>query len=197
MSFENIRQTVLTTSEKEAEHIIKTAKKQAEQELQYQKNRAREESEHLYQIHARAIEEEYARRLIQHKGTLNKKILEERNAKLQEVFKRAKQAILSIPQEEYAHIMKRRIARISEESGHGMLRVHKEEVQLFQKLIDELNKEKGPEKGLAIDNQHFLDEKGGFIFIGPDFEVDQTVKNILTAIEHELLPVIAQELFAE
>lgn len=39
-----------------------------------------------------------------------------------------------------------------------------------------------------------LEEKGGFLFIGENYEIDSTVRTILDGIEKELLPDIARDL---
>ena len=97
MSFENIRQTVIKTAETEAQRIISVAKKQVEQQLAAGKRAAREESERLYEARSRSVDEEYSRKVIQLKGRIGKEILEQRNARLREIFELAGQRILDWP----------------------------------------------------------------------------------------------------
>jgi len=196
MSLENIRQTVIKSSENEAQRIINAAKKQAEQQLASQKNAALEESERHYEARARSIDEGYARRLIQIKGKNGKELLERRNATLRKIFDTARQTILNWPDDEYRAVMKRLLERMVGEKG-GTLRVHHEDSHLFQGLVDEMNIQRDSDSKLSVDREHFLPERGGFIFISADFEIDQTLKTIMDEIERELLPVIARELFSE
>lgn len=196
MSLKNIRQTVIKASENEAQHIIGAAKKQAEQQLISKKNAACEESERLYEARARAIDEEYARKLIQIKGKTGKELLEKRNARLREVFETARQTILNWPKDEYRAVMGRLVEGVVDKTG-GVLRVHPEDSALFQGLVDELNTDRVPGIKLHIDRDQSLPERGGFVFISTEFELDQTLKTIMDEIERELLPVIARELFSE
>jgi vacuolar-type H+-ATPase subunit E/Vma4 len=196
MSFENIRQTVMKASDNEAQRIISAAKKQVEQQLVAQKNTAHEESERIYEARARAIDEEYARKLIQVKGKAGKEFLEKRNAMLREVFTIARQTILDWPNNEYKAVMQHLIEQAVGKTG-GVLRVHPEDAALFLGLIDELNRHREPVNQLQIDSDRFLVERGGFVFIGAEFEIDQTLMTIMDEIERELLPAIAKELFPE
>ena len=196
MSLENIRQTVMKASESEAQRIINAAKKQAEQQLASQKSAALEESERLYEARARSIDEGYGRRLIQIKGKNGKELLERRNATLREIFDTARQTILNWPDDEYRAVMKRLAERVGGKKG-GVLRVHHDDSPLFQALVDELNIQRDSGGQLSVDREYSLPERGGFIFIGAEFEIDQTLKTIMDEIERELLPVIARELFSQ
>jgi vacuolar-type H+-ATPase subunit E/Vma4 len=196
MSLENIRQTVMKASESEAQRIINAAKKQAEQQLASQKNAALGESERLYEAKARSIDENYGRRLIQIKGKNGKELLEKRNATLREIFDTARQTILNWPDDEYRAVMKRLVERVVGQTG-GVLRVHREDSPLFQSLVDELNIQRDSGSQLSVDREYSLPERGGFIFISAEFEIDQTLKTIMDEIERELLPVIARELFSQ
>ena len=79
----------------------------------------------------------------------------------------------------------------------GALRVHGEDVAVFIAVADEVNKHRDPDNRLRIDAEQHLPERGGFVFVSTDFEIDQSLRTILNEIEHELLPAIAKELFPE
>ena len=196
MSFENIRQTVIKTAETEAQRIISVAKKQVEQQLASGKKVAREESERLYEARSRSVDEEYSRKVIQLKGRIGKEILEQRNARLREIFELAGQRILDWPGGDYKAVMQRLIEQAVGQRG-GALRVHGEDVAVFIAVADEVNKHRDPDNRLRIDVEQHLPERGGFVFVSTDFEIDQSLRTILNEIEHELLPAIAKELFPE
>lgn len=196
MSFETIRDTVIKSAENEAKRITDAARKQAEQHLVIQKNTAQEESERIYAARSRAIEEEYGRRLIRLKGKMGKTLLERRNARLREVFETARERILGWSHDEYKAAMKRLVEQVVGQEG-GALRVHTDDVAIFTDITSTLNSKRGPDNLILIDAGHPLPERGGFVFLGPDFEVNQSLRTILADIEHDLLPVIAKELFAE
>jgi vacuolar-type H+-ATPase subunit E/Vma4 len=67
---------------------------------------------------------------------------------------------------------------------------------LFEKVLSELNESRGGAK-VTLDQTGPLPERGGFIFVSASFEVDQTLDMMLKDIEHDMLPVIASELFQE
>lgn len=196
MSFENIRHRVLESAENEARRIISAARKQAEQYLTMQKNMAKEESERIYAARSRAIEEEYGRRLIRLKAKMGTTILEHRNAKLREIFETARERILAWPDDEYKAVMKRLVEQVAGREG-GTLRVHGDDVAIFADISSELNTTRSPADRTLIDTGHPLSERGGFVFVGPNFEVNQTVRAILDRVERDLLPVIARELFSQ
>ena len=72
-----------------------------------------------------------------------------------------------------------------------------EERALFGRVLEALNRGRGAEAQLTIDEAHPLGEAGGFVFVGAAFEVDQTLDTILADIKHELTPMIAADLFAD
>jgi vacuolar-type H+-ATPase subunit E/Vma4 len=194
MALEQIREAVLESARKEAEGILEAARGIARDAVDAGEQQAKVEAERRYRAETRAIEEEYARRLIHYRGTANKELLALRNARLREVFDAAREAVLAWPQEEYAAFLRERIERAAE--GCGALRVHADDREVIAAILNELNLSRGEENRLVLDEET-LPERGGFVFVGPNFEVDQTLATLLAEIEHELSPVIASELFRE
>ena len=92
--------------------------------------------------------------------------------------------------------MGRLIEKVAGNSG-GRLRVHKDETGIFTKILSNINEKRNTETRIILDESNPLNERGGFIFLGINYEVDQTLGTILKDIEQEMLPVIAQKLFSE
>ncbi len=193
MGLEKIRQSVLAEARAEAARIIECAKGNNAAFLKAQKEVTEQEFDRLCGLRMQAIEEEYNRKLIQLKGTASKQILDKRNILLKSVFEKAKHEILAWPPEQYAKVMGRRVENAAGKI-EGKIRVHPEEMDLFEKALSELNKSRGGAK-VALDRTAPLPERGGFIFVSAGFEVDQTLDSMLKDIEHDMLPGIASELF--
>jgi len=193
MGLERIRQAVLTEAKAEAKRIIDDANRNRVSFLKSQKEGAEQEFDRLCKLRMQAIEEEYNRKLIQLKGLASKQILDKRNALLKSLFEKAKKEILGWPSEEYARVMKRLIEKAGG-TQEGRIRVHPADKDVFQKVLSELTAG-GGDAGLTLDQRGALPERGGFIFVGATFEVDETLDTILKEIEHDLLPAIAADLF--
>ena len=193
MGLEKIRQAVLTEAKAEAARIIDSARKNNAHFLKSQKEAAEQEFDRLCKFRMQAIEEEYNRKLIQLKGLASKQILDKRNALLKSLFEKAKKEILGWPSEEYARMMKRLIEKAGE-NQEGKIRVHPTDKDVFQKVLSELNEGRGDPR-ITLDQSGSLTERGGFIFVTANFEVDQTLDTMLKDIEHDMYPGIASELF--
>ena len=193
MGLEKIRQTVLTEARNKGAHIVNTARMQSAALLSSEKDKVSSESERIYKAKGTTIEDEYNRLLIAFKGNAGKQILEHRNAILRGLFEKARQEILAWPEDRYAGVMRGRIEKTAGNSS-GRLQIHPDEKAIFARVIADINKD-ADKPQITIDEVDTLQERGGFIFIGPDFEIDQTLSTIHGEIEHELLPGIAAELF--
>jgi len=195
MGLEKIRQAILSKAKAEATAIIESAKKRNADFLKSQKEVAEQEFDRLYRLRMQAIEEEYNRKLIQLRGTASKQILDKRNILLKSLFEKAKHEILAWPLEQYAKVMSRLIENAAGKI-EGKIRVHPDEMGLFEKILSGLNKGRGDAR-ITLDRTAPLPERGGFIFVSASFEVDQTLDTMLKDIEHDMLPAIASELFQE
>jgi vacuolar-type H+-ATPase subunit E/Vma4 len=140
------------------------------------------------------IEEEYGRKLIQLKGAAGKQVLDKRNALLKALFEKARAEILAWPAEKYSGVMRRLLDK-SVGNGAGEVRVHPDDMAVFEKILSELNA--GRPVKLTLSRSAPLPKRGGFIFVSADFEVDQTLDTILREVEYDTLPVIAERLFQE
>ncbi len=193
MGLEKIRQAVLSKAKAEATDILESARKRNADFLKSEKEAAEREFDRLCRLRMQVIEEECNRKLIQRKGMASKQILDRRNVLLKSLFEQAKQEILAWPPEQYGRVMSRLIENAAGNLG-GRIRVHPEEEDLFQKILSGVNEGRTNGK-ISVDPTAPLPERGGFVFIGAGFEVDQTLDTMLKDIEHNMLPAIATELF--
>ena len=195
MGLEKIRQVVLSEAKAEATRIIEDARKKNVELLNSQKELAEREFERFCTFKMQAIEEEFSRKLIQFKGAAGKKVLDKRNDLLKSLFEKAEKEIQAWPPEKYAEVMGRLVEKAAGRYK-GKIRVFPEEKGIFGKVLSKLNEGRGDAR-ITLDESAPLPERGGFIFVGTDFEVDQTVDTLLKEIEHDLLPAIAADLFQE
>jgi vacuolar-type H+-ATPase subunit E/Vma4 len=191
MSLDKIKDAVLKASRTEAEHINAAATKQAKEKLEIQKENLRREFEYQFQARSRLIEEEYARKLAHFQGNAGKEYLEAKNASLRAIFDRARQTVLAWSADEYGRVMKVLLERVAR-GRKGRIRIHPDDREVFSKLLTGIT-EGGEGTAVKIDDGS-LSERGGFIFISDDFEVDATIGTILQDIERSLLPEIAEDL---
>ncbi len=195
MSLEKIRQAVLAEARAEAKNIMDIADKKVSAALHAQKELIKRDSERHYNLSVQAIEDEYRRKLVQHKGISGKQILKRRNLLLSTIFEKARATILNFPDVEYGRLMTHLIDKVSDSTG-GKLYVHRGERDIFLKILTEINERRSPEVRIVLDESHPLSERGGFVFISAEYEVDQTLSTMLKDIEKEMLPVIAKKLFS-
>ncbi|MCX8064837.1 MAG: V-type ATP synthase subunit E family protein [Candidatus Hydrogenedentes bacterium] len=193
MSLEEINSAVMESVKREADLIVKSAQKEAEEQLKKIREETERECELWYQTAIRSVDEEVSRKLVQVQGQINKEVLKEKNEIINKVFERAKQRILSLPTSEYEVLMKGLLLKTVTEGMKGKIRVHRDEVEIFRKIIGELSNTK--QVLLVIDDIEYLRERGGFLFIGEGYIVDHTLGTILSDFQRELVPEIAKQLF--
>jgi vacuolar-type H+-ATPase subunit E/Vma4 len=194
MSLEDIIQAVTASARTEAEHIVKAAQKAAAERVKAAVESARQDADRRLGAAKRAIEEDYARQLIQHKGAASKRLLERRNERLREIFGQAQETILGWPVADYVAVMRGFLERAAEDRG-GTIRIHPEDAEAFGRLLAEFNQGRDPQTQVVLDAARPLPERGGFVFVGERYEVDQTLRTLLADLEHELAPVIAKDVF--
>lgn len=198
MSIDRIREAVLGGASAEAGRIVHGAEKRWADWLAEQKAPVRDEAEQRYEAAVRAIDDELARQLIQAKGSASRQLLDKKNLQLRAVFDRARQCVLEWPAAEYAALIRALLERAAalQGAGGGQVRFHPEDRATVIGVLDELNAGRNPATRLTPDDAHPLETRGGVVFLTPEYEVDLTLQKILDDVEHELMPIIAVELFS-
>lgn len=195
MGIEKIREAVISEARKEAEQIVESAKAHYASLVKKKKEEISAEFDRLYRIRSSAIADEFNRKLIQFKGAANKKVLERRNVLLNSLFEKAKERILNQPPETYGLFMTRLIEKTADKSG-GLLRIHRDERDIFEKILSDINDKRETDARIVLDESNYLASRGGFIFVGEEYEVDQTLDLLLKDLKQEMMPVIAKGLFS-
>lgn len=195
MGFDKIRGVILDEAKAEAAHIIEGAKRSAEQHVREACARIDDEMERTYRTRVQAIDDEFNRSQIQFKGNAGKQVLARRGEILHKVFAMARGDLLTMPSSEYGAIMGRLLERSAGKSG-GRLRIHPEDTEVFTAILAGMNESRDAADQVVLDGEHPLTERGGFVLVTAEFEIDQTLDTLLRDLEQEMTPVIAGELFA-
>ncbi len=193
MALDEISKAVLESVQREAELILKSAKKESEEKKKNAQKNAEEKAERFYQLAVRNIDEEMARKSVQVQGQINKEILKEKNIIINQVFQKAKEVILKSAGQDYQQLMEKLLARAIPQGIKGSIRVHKEDLELFRNLVNKWNATHGTV--LTIDDRNCLPSRGGFLFVAEGFQIDQTLDTILSDLQREIVPIVAQRLF--
>ncbi len=194
MGIEQIREVVLSEAKRDAESIVETAKKHAEALFNKKKQEIDEELDRIYRAKTDGILEEFNRKLIQFKGNANKQVLEKRNKLIDAIFEKVRERILNIKEDEYGSLMVSILEKITKDTK-GSIRVHKDDMEVFKKVLLKINEKRTEETRIVLDETSSLSERGGFIFVADDYEVDQTLDLMLKEIKKDMLPFMAKELF--
>ncbi len=194
MSLEKIREAVIGKSQKEKEEIIARAKEGCEQKVRT----AREVIKEGVERRLKGIEAEFREEIKRQIASLNRehrlRLLEMKNRIIDDIFIRAVDKVINLPDDKYLAMMERRLLKV-DSSLPGNLFVNARDLKRIDPLfMDRINgRHQG---GSRIDlNQDPIDIKGGFVFKTNKFEIDQTLDTIMVDLERELAPMIAKELF--
>lgn len=199
MALEQISRAVRESAQKEADLILKAAEMAAAEQEEQARRAAEAEGERRYQQAVRAIEEEYARKLIQFSGAANKELLARKNACMRQIFEAAYARLLELPDEEYAAIMRQLLDQAARDKDGrirgGRIRVHPDEKDRVEAVLREYNAGRPDDQTLIVDAANPLPERGGFIYVAENFQIDQTLRTLLGDLEREHAPRIAAQIF--
>lgn len=193
MSLEQITQAVLGKAQAEADRIVKAAQLSAKDKVDASRRTVPENSELRYLSAVRAINSENSRKLMRIMGDVKKQILSEKGRCMRRVFDSARTKILALPDDDYLDVMQRLLERAAE-GYKGTLRVHYDEVQRFNTLLQRFNAERVETARVTLDEATFLQEPGGFVFSCDRYHVDSSLQVLLQNLEYELAPHVAAAL---
>ena len=194
MSLDKIRDAVINKAQKEKEEIIARAKAVSELDVLAARKAIMEGIERRLG----GIEAEFREEIKRQTASLNRehrlRLLEMKNRIIDDIFIRAIDKVINLPDDKYLAWMERRFLKIDRKLP-GKLCVNARDLKRIDHLfMDRINS--GRQEGSRIDlNQDPIDIKGGFVFRTNKFEIDQTLDTIMVDLERELAPMIAKELF--
>lgn len=194
MSLDKIRDAVFNKAQKEKEEIIARAREENEQKIKTTKEAIKEGIERRL----KGIEAEFREEIKRQIASLNRehklRLLEMKNRIIDDIFIRAVNKVINLPDDKYLAMMERRLLKV-DSNLPGNLFVNARDIKRIDPLfMDRINSRR--QGGSRIDlDQDPIDIKGGFVFKTNKFEIDQTLDTIMVDLERELAPMIAKELF--
>lgn len=194
MSFEKIEAVIIAEAKAEAKKIIDSEREKSAAFFE----RSREENEKVFEEAVRLAEaaalRETARQvgLARHEGRLE--VLHTKNRVLDEVFQKAVEKMLSLPDEEYLKLMAVWLKDLPAEIG-GTIEVSPRDQKRFSKeFLDSVNAgraKSGRFTSVSADAQI----NGGFRVVGETYSVDSTIENKVNELRESLAGELAKELF--
>ncbi len=194
MSFERLEAAVIAEAEAESAKIVETARAEAEALLA----RARAEQERVFDDAVRQAEtaqtRETARQtgLAGHDGRLA--VLEAKNRLIDDVFRAAKERMITLPEAEYMALMAEWLKALPEEVGGTVMVNPSDEKKFTKAFLDGVNASRsvrGKFAGVASDARI----AGGFAVASDTYTIDATLENRMNDLRESLAGDIARELF--
>jgi vacuolar-type H+-ATPase subunit E/Vma4 len=195
MGLDALEGAVLAAAQAQADAILEEARNAAASRLHAAIAARRAELEAQLQRDTQELVQSYAGHLAHARGELNRELLGLRNAILNRVFDRARLVILEMPPRAYRTAMKHLLDGVAP-GRDGMIRIHPEDEDLFERILSELNADREEQERLRVDMARSLDTRGGFVYDSGTFEVDRTLSSVLEELRGVLSPVIAARIRA-
>ena len=194
MSFEKIESVIKAEAEAEAKLILEAVRAENEDLMERSRSECGSATGESVRQAEAAADRETARQvgLARHEGRLA--VLQAKNEVLDEVFRKAKDTIISLPDKEYLKLMEAWLKALPAGIG-GALRVSPRDEKRFTKeFLDRVSAGRAPEgKFISV----VADERitGGFRVAGENYTVDSTIENKVGELRESLAGELARELF--
>ena len=190
MALSHVEQAVLGTAETEAEKILERGRREAEELLARQTARLREEHARRVVAMRRELEAELERETGAREIANRREVLKVKNDIIQEVFERAVEGVVSLPDNGYAKWLKARVAALPGMDG-ATLAGNKRDRALLAEAVSAAGR-----TDLKIDEEPAA-LKGGFFVRGAQVDFDVSIEALMASLRESLAEDIAQRLFAE
>lgn len=195
MSSEQVVGKVLQQARQEADQILSEAKAKLDaQNKQRQAELAEFEKQTAQQAQA-AFEDKRQRMLAAARMENAKRLLAAKNELLDQLFARAKQRLLQMPDDAYKSLMAKLMLK-AVQSGDEEVVVGKNETRINEDLIKQVNRQLGPGfKGNLRMSAKRAEIDGGFILSGGNAQVNASIDVLLSQAREALEIELAKKLF--
>lgn len=193
MSLERVKETVIDAAKAKAGALLADAGKEAERVIAEGKALAERKAAETVRDAKLRFERETNRELerLQYENRLA--VLASKNEAIAEVFKRVKDALAAMSDDDYVGMVGKWLAALPAEVG-GALRVNPKDVEKFSARLADLNKgRKGSGKFAKVEGDPKV--SSGAVVDGPDFTVDCTVERRLEELRETAVGDLAKALF--
>lgn len=193
MSVERIRDAIMAEAEAEAGKIKAEAARKHDQDLAAARRRVDEEFERKFELGRQAAERESHQKLMQTRARHGMKLLERRNAILDDVFRQAGRHVAELPDEEYRAMVAEWLKQVPVDLGGDILCAQRDGARLAS-LIDTANAGRPAQARLSLvpGERPVL---GGVVFRAERFELDLSLDTRLERLRKELAPEVAEMIF--
>lgn len=196
MEAEQVIEKILSDARTEAEAIAKEANDKAAGEQARVESQLADYRKQTDVIAKKAAEDEKSHILAGARMEAAKEALASKTAILDEVFKRARQKLLELPDKDYRDLMGRLMSE-AVETGDEEVLIGRNEKRIDQKLIDEVNaKLTGQQKGKLTLAKEKHDLAGGFILRRGKIKSNVSVDVLLGQARNDLEIELAKDLFS-
>jgi len=200
MAVEDIVKKIISDAEKKAEEIINSHKKEADNIIAEKKKELKKKEAAEKERIDKEMESLKARTVQIAELELRKKILEEKQKLIQQVFEKVEEKIYKMPKEKYVDFIKNKIVQYIETGNEEIIVGNKDKDIITTALIDSLNKElksKLQENGnLKISNEKADIEKGFILKQGKirvNCSLDSILKEAREKCEEEVVKILYKE----
>lgn len=193
MSLDTIKSTILAEAKTRAERRLAEAGQEAGRLIADGKAAAQRNAEDAARDMKLRLERETNRELerIQYENRLH--ILSAKNKAIDEVFKRVRDKIASLSDDEYVTMIGKWLAVMPSDAS-GVLRVNPRDERKFAERLTDLNRLRQPEgqfKGVIADPK----VSNGALLDGPDYNIDCTLDRRLAELRDTAAGDLARALF--
>jgi len=195
MSLERIREAVLAEARAEAQKIESEARKRHEEELRNARENLEAEFSRRLERAKHGAERESRRQTMARRAEHNHRLLKQRNAILDDLFRRAAEAVKDLPDEEYRSVLEKWMRELPKDIGGEVVCAEADESRLAP-LVEKLNRARSPEARLKLTCRG-SGSGAGVVFRTEKFEIDLSLDSRLQQLREDLAPEVSSMLFSD
>ncbi len=193
---ESISQRILSDAKAEADQILSQAQQAAQQSKEQELERARAEADTIVKA-GEARAKDVAERIRLAAGIEGKKLIAaERQALIAEAFAQALDALIALPEAQYADLLYKLALQACKDGQGGELRMNQKDAQAFGKtVVDRLNADlPAGQVSLGSDT---VDIKGGLVIVRGKIEINCALEVLVRMMQEDLSGQVAACLFGK
>lgn len=189
MALSQLTETILQQAGREAEAILEAARKEADAYWEKESARLREAHERRLEADRRELETRLEREITAKQVQHRLEVLRVKNEIIEEVFRRALEGIISLPQDGYARWLCRQIELLPDVTGATLLANERD-----RPLVARIVRETGRSFRIGEEDVHI---RGGFVLRAGQFDLDCSIEALMGDLEETLAREVAAGLFGE
>jgi len=197
MALEDIIKKILRDAKQQADEIKQQAQEEARRILEEARNKADRMREQMLAIAQRHAQQEEDRILTLAKLELRKRVLQEKQTRINEAFERARTRLLNMNKEDYKEFIKRLLTAAVETGDEEVIAPPQYREILTPQFLKEVNRALGKGSGSLRLSPETRNISGGIILRQGRREVNCSLEALFKIAREEMEPEIARILFQE